>query len=294
MNTPNKSTQTSRAAYPIYGWVGLTLVIVFWVLNWVLTGPRTHWAFFPQWLGYCLTVDALLFYRTRTSLLTRDWRRYIGLFLLSAPVWWIFEGLNWRLQNWVYIGAEHFSTLQFIFWSTLNFTVVIPAVFGTAELFASFAFFKRKKRGPVISPNKPTTLLFFIIGWVMFALMMAWPRIFFPFAWLSLFFILEPVNIWLGNQSLTRWNQQGNWSPILALWFGVLATGFFWELWNYFAYPKWIYQIPWGDWLRIFEMPLLGYGGYLPFALELYALTHLVYGFLGIKEPGYIRIAHQH
>jgi hypothetical protein len=38
-------------------------------------------------------------------------------------------------------------------------------------------------------------------------------------------------------------------------------------------------------------MPLLGYGGYLPFALELYAIYHLVVGMLGDKRTDYIRAA---
>jgi hypothetical protein len=37
-------------------------------------------------------------------------------------------------------------------------------------------------------------------------------------------------------------------------------------------------------------MPLLGYGGYLPFALELYALYHLVVGLRGEKDSDYIRL----
>lgn len=285
------SIKPTRVAFPLYGWVGLILIALFWSLNWGLSGLRTHWGFFPLWLGYCLFIDGLVYYRTSTSLLTRSWRRYVGLFLLSAPVWWLFEGINWRLQNWVYLGAEGFSPFEYLFWSTLNFTVVIPAVLGTSELFASFKLLKPNIRGPVIRPNNITTMAFFTAGLVMLVVMIIWPRIFFPFAWLSLFFIFEPINIWLGNHSLTRWTQHGNWSPIIALWLGVLTTGFFWEMWNYYSYPKWIYQIPWGDWLRIFEMPLLGYGGYIPFALELYTLVHLVYGILGTKEPTYIKIS---
>ena len=57
---------------------------------------------------------------------------------------------------------------------------------------------------------------------------------------------------------------------MISLWLGVLLTAFFWEMWNYYSYPKWIYHVAWGDWLHVFEMPLLGYGD-LPFALELYA-----------------------
>jgi hypothetical protein len=37
-------------------------------------------------------------------------------------------------------------------------------------------------------------------------------------------------------------------------------------------------------------MPLLGYGGYLPFALELYAIYHLIVGFFGDKSIGYVRV----
>jgi hypothetical protein len=37
-------------------------------------------------------------------------------------------------------------------------------------------------------------------------------------------------------------------------------------------------------------MPLLGYGGYLPFALELYAIYHLINGFFGDKSTDYVNI----
>lgn len=273
-----------------HGWIGITLIIIFWMLNWSLPGLRTHWIFFPLWLGFCLTIDALVLYRSGTSLLTRNWQRYIGLFLLSAPVWWIFEATNQRLQNWHYLGAENFSPLVFSLWATLSFTTVIPAVFGATELAASFNLFHRQPRLPAVRPDLPTTLGFFIAGLVMFALMIAYPRIFFPFIWLSIFFILEPINIWLGFPALTRWLIHRDWRSVLTLWTGVLITAFFWEMWNYFAYPKWIYTVPWGGWFHIFEMPLLGYFGYLPFALELYAMYNLVNGILGIKDTGYLRI----
>ena len=198
---------------------------------------------------------------------------------------------NWRLQNWYYVGGELFTHFQFWAWATLNFTTVIPAVFGTAELVASFEFMKHIDHGLVIRPNRSTTRSFFIAGWLMLALMLAWPRYFFPFVWISVFFIMEPVNVWLGNRSLARWTERGDWSPVIALWIGALITALFWEMWNYFAYPKWIYHIPWGYWLKIFEMPLLGYGGYLPFALELYAVYHLVMGWLGEKDTDYVKLA---
>jgi hypothetical protein len=276
----------SKWKFPMHGWIGLGLVVVFWTLNWSLSGLRTQWTFFPLWLGFCLTMDALVLWRTGTSLFFRSRLKYLLLFIASAPVWWLFELANARLQNWHYAGAQAFSPFMFWFWATINFTTVIPAVFGSAELMRSF--FKKPVKGPVIQPTRIITAGFFLAGWTMLILMAAWPGIFFPFVWVSLYFILEPINIWLGHRSLVEWTKAGNWQPVIALWLGVLLTGFFWEMWNYYSYPKWIYHVPWGDWLHIFEMPLLGYGGYLPFSLELYSLYNFLAGLLGAKKSEYV------
>ena len=61
-------------------------------------------------------------------------------------------------------------------------------------------------------------------------------------------------------------------------------------MWNFYSYPKWVYHVPYVDFLRIFEMPLLGYGGYLPFGLELFALYQLVTGMLRSGMGDYIQI----
>ena len=287
--TTNAQT-IAKSKFPPYGWFGLGLSVIFWALNWTLPGLRTHWGFFPLWLGYCLAIDGLVYQRTGTSLLTRSWQKYIGLFLVSAPGWWLFELLNQRTQNWSYPGAETFTPLQYAFWTTLSFTTVIPAVFGSAEFFASLDWVQRIKPGPKIATDKRTTTAFFILGWLMLTAMLTWPKIFFPFLWMSIYFILEPLNVWLKNRSLADWTKNGDWRPVIALWLGVLLTAFFWEMWNYFSYPKWVYHVPWGNWLHIFEMPALGYGGYLPFALELYAIYHLAIGLLGDKSSQYVRV----
>lgn len=284
---PRRSTQR----WPAHGWLGLALVIVFWALNWSLSGLRTHWGFFPLWLGYCLTVDALVLRRKGASLLTRSPRAYVGLFIISAPSWWLFELLNWRTQNWYYDGRQYFSNLEYAVLASLSFSTVMPAVFGTAELVSTFDWLKRLRSGPRVAPTRATLLGVSIAGWLTLALLLRWPLYFFPFLWLSVYFILEPINVWRGNRSVARYTAEGDWRPVLALWVGCLICGFFWEMWNFFSYPKWIYQVPFVDFLHIFEMPLLGYGGYLPFALELFALYHLVMGLLGRKETHeYIQI----
>ncbi len=282
----------NKSAFPLHGWLGLVLAAAFWALNWKLSGPRTHWGFFPMWLGYCLTVDGLVLWRTGTSLLTRSRRKYVSLFLVSAPVWWLFEALNVRTRNWIYVGADGFSSLGFGLWTTLSFTTVIPAVFGSAELMSSFSLVRRLgRRGPILRPDRATTAGFFMAGWTMLVLMLAWPQFFFPFLWLSIYFILEPINVWLGHRSLAEWTKAGDWRPVISLWLGVLLTGLFWELWNFYSFPKWIYSVPWVGSPKLFEMPVLGYGGYLPFSLELYAIYHVLAGLFGEKDTDYIRVS---
>lgn len=278
-----------KHAFPWYGWAGILLVGVFWYLNWSLDGLRTHWGFFPLWHGYCLVVDSLVVMRRGTSLLQRSWRRYLGLFLVSALVWWLFEALNAHLQNWKYLGVESFSNLEYAFWATLSFSTVIPAVFGSAELASTISWLQHLRKGPIIRPDRKTTIIFFVSGWVMLFLMWMWPKIFFPFVWISIYFILEPLNIWWGNRHLASYTATGDWRPVMTLWIGVLITALFWEMWNFYAFPKWEYHIPWADCCHLFEMPLLGYGGYLPFALELFAFYHFVTRCLGGGDRHYLQ-----
>ncbi|NPA92292.1 MAG: hypothetical protein GXO56_01255 [Chloroflexi bacterium] len=284
------TTQTTctPARWPRWGWAGLALIAIAWPINWFWPGLRTHIAFFPLWLGYALTVDALTYRRCGHSLLSRSPKRYAMLFVISAPAWWLFEALNLRTQNWHYLGREHFSNLTYGVLATLSFSTVMPAVFGTAQLVRTFAPFNRPLRGPVVRPTRKTLITAFLAGWLMLAFMLAFPRYGFPFLWLSLYFLLEPLNAWLGRRTLLEWTRNGDWQPIYTLWVGVLITAFFWEMWNYFSYPKWVYTVPFVGFWHIFEMPLLGYGGYLPFALELFALYHFVIGLFGHPRDTYL------
>ena len=47
----------------------------------------------------------------------------------------------------------------------------------------------------------------------------------------------------------------------------ALICGVLWELWNYRSLARWEYTIPFVQRFEVFEMPLLGYAGYLPFGL---------------------------
>jgi hypothetical protein len=59
----------------------------------------------------------------------------------------------------------------------------------------------------------------------------------------------------------------GEWRPAIAAALAALICGGFWEMWNLLSMAKWIYAIPYVQACPIFEMPLPGYAGYLPFGL---------------------------
>lgn len=270
---------TVVARRPPVSWsgpAGVLLVSICWPLNWLVPGLRSHILFFPLWLGYILVVDAVVRRRRGRSLLSAEPRLFVLLFAVSAPAWWIFEALNLRLGNWIYLPRDQFSPVEYALWASLCFSTVIPAVFESADLVRSLRWVERLRRGPRIGDDARTRSLFLVAGVGMLSLLLAWPRYFFALTWLALVFLLEPIARHLDRRSLLRHWSVGDWRPAVSLALGALLCGLFWEMWNYWAWPKWTYRIPFVDFARVFEMPLLGYGGYLPFGLELYALTYLL------------------
>jgi hypothetical protein len=266
-----------RLAWPLQGWLGLLLLALCWPLNWTLPGMRTAYLFFPLWLGYILVMDALVQGRTGTSLWTRSRLDFVLLFMASTPVWWLFELINHRTGNWEYLGSATFAPFEYYLLCTISFSTVMPAVFETAEWVGSFRWMQRFASGPCLQPTPALNRAFLLTGAAMLTLTLAWPRYCYPFVWTSLVLILEPLNCWLGRRYFLQDLQRGDWRLVVSLSLGAVICGFFWEMWNYYSYPKWIYHTPGAQFLHIFEMPLLGYGGYIPFALELCALKNLLW-----------------
>jgi hypothetical protein len=270
--------------FPFYGWIGLALIIIFWILNWSLTGLRTHWGFFPLWLGYSLFIDALVYYRKGTSLIFKSKKLFAGLFLISTPVWWLFELYNSITQNWFYDGKQFFTDMEYFLLASLSFSTVIPAVFGTAELAGTFKWIKNFRTEKHFYPENKTIIILFLSGNMILAFIIIFPKIFYPLVWISVFLFIEPINVWLKNKTIFDYTSQGEWRHIIALSVGCLLCGFFWEMWNYFSYPKWIYDLPMVNILHVFEMPFPGYLGYLFFPLELFAVYNFITGILKIRE----------
>src|SRR5881628_2271849 len=133
--------------------LGLLLLAICWPLNWTLPGMRTAYLFFPLWLGYILVVDALVLFRTGSSLWKRSRRDFVLLFVASAPVWWIFEVINSRTANWEYLGSNTFTDFEYYLLCTTSFSTVMPAVFETAELTRTFGWVQRLPSSGRLEPT---------------------------------------------------------------------------------------------------------------------------------------------
>jgi hypothetical protein len=263
--------------WPLHGSVGLLLVATAWPLNWLLTGLRSHALFFPLWLGAILVLDALVLRRRGSSLLSRSPARFAALFVISVPLWWLFELMNLHTRNWEYLGESEFTPLSYALYASWNFSIVVPAVLEAAELMLTTRWIGRLRGGPRVPDTPAVRRTLAASGALMFALLMLWPRSFYPLLWVSFVFLLEPLCRRLGRRSLLTDLQRGDWRRFFALWAGSLLCGFLWELWNFHSWPKWIYHVPGAEFWYLFEMPALGYLGYLPFGLEVYLFTHLLW-----------------
>ncbi|HEU5434119.1 MAG TPA: hypothetical protein VFU81_20785, partial [Thermomicrobiales bacterium] len=139
-----------------------------------------------------------------------------------------------------------------------------------------------------IAPSRAGLAAIAAVGLATFVGSLAAPRYLFPLVWIGLFLFLDPVNALLGNRSLAAQARLGRWDTVLVLFAAGLTCGFLWEMWNVRSMPKWVYVVPFVPPVKLFEMPLPGYGGYLPFALEVYAAYQLLAGLFGRRPDAYL------
>ncbi len=275
--------QVLRPAAPLPGWAWLALawIAAWWGIAWtrlpVLAGIQAH-TYTPLWLGYIALVNGLTYARTGRCMLTHEPRRLAGLFAASAAFWWFFEYLNRFVQNWYYLGVADFSPLRYFLFATPAFATVLPAVLGTAALLETFLPAPALTRCPVRLP--PATrggawALLLVAGGGL-AGIGVWPDYLFPLLWLAPLFLLTALRSLGGIPSILAPATGGDWRRIAVLMTAALVCGFFWELWNFHSLAKWIYQVPFvGAW-KVFEMPVLGFAGYLPFGLECAVIADLL------------------
>ena len=101
----------------------------------------------------------------------------------------------------------------------------------------------------------------------------------FGLVWLGFLFLLDPILFRLGLPSLEGDLAAGRRERLFSLLAAGWVCSWLWEFWNFWAAAKWRYIFPlFGPALtkgKIFEMPVPGYLGFLPFALECFVMSRL-------------------
>ena len=287
-----KSSSTARRPFPWWGWEAVIWTIIWWMFAWT----RIEWfrplqalTFAPLWFGYVVIVNALTYMRTGRSLLTHRPRYLCSLFILSSAFWWSFEYLNRFVQNWHYHGTEGFSTLEYFLHASVSFSTVLPAVISTSQWLATFPSLREKSRNlwPWNPKNsKRLALIVALISGAGLTLLGILPNFLFPLLWMAPLLVLFSVRTLFNEPTIFRKMREGDWSAIVLPALAALICGFFWEMWNVKSLAHWSYTVPFVDRFQLFEMPLLGYAGYLPFGVECAAIAALINShLLDIPEP---------
>lgn len=243
--------------------IGMLLMSTCWVFLWT---QDTFWnpvLFFGMWSGATLLMYGFGEHGHPGP------RRHLSLLLVSIPLWWWFEVVNARVQNWEYLlAAERYSKWEYGLMGSLAFSTVVPALDAACGLTVKLCHSVREPTIWNLWWYRTQT----VVGFIFQILVFVWPTIFYPFVWIAPFLMVDGIMGHKGKGSLVADMVNLRWQPALGVAMGGILCGFLWEFWNFWSTPKWIYHIPLLDFGRVFEMPILGYGGYVPFAWGIYQL----------------------
>jgi hypothetical protein len=177
--------------------------------------------------------------------------------------------------------VEDFGALAYALHASVCFSTVLPAVAAVAEWIGSHPGWNAQvATGPAWSWLARRTgalvlLAFGILSLLGTGVRPAW---FYPALWVSPLALALAIPVLLGRSGLAREIASGDWRRAATWMLAALFCGFFWELWNWRSVAKWIYTVPGVERWHLFEMPLLGYAGYLPFGLECLIATEAAIG----------------
>lgn len=245
-----------------YSAATFTLLVVTWYLAWSRApwfSPLQRYTFAFVWASYNLFANALLRESGGKAPLFSSTRAYLLAFPVSSAFWWVFEHLNRFVQNWHYVVVGPLSSFEYVAFASISFSTVLPSIWVTHNLLARF-----------FSTNGTTTIrlskglanLILAIGTISLLFIPLLPDVLFATVWIAPLCMVLALNRLIAENSLSISQRD------VALWsLSGLSCGMLWELWNFYSQEKWIYTVPYVQRFHIFEMPLLGYVGYLPFGL---------------------------
>jgi hypothetical protein len=240
----------------------------------LLFEPAVRWYYQLAWWSYILLADGINRRLSGRSLIRDRPLGFLWLCALSVAWWCVFEAINLRLGNWYYVMDEPQRAVR---WAggVVAFATVLPGIVVTLSLLQNLGW----PRSVPVRPLRWTRArerVCLMVGALFFVLPLLWPDAFFPLTWGSFALLLEPWNRAHARRSFLRDLEAGEAAPVVRTLAAGLVCGLLWELWNYWARTKWMYTVPGFEEWRLFEMPLMGFLGFPPFALECLVVIRFV------------------
>jgi hypothetical protein len=235
------------------------------------TEPFYYFFYITSWWSYIIILDTLLSFQYKRFLVLN---RYLPLLIIvSSGYWCLFELINIRLQNWFYINLPSETSYRYAGY-LLGFGTVLPAIYLTQK--AINAIIGGIYAGSIRIQARPVWAL--AIGGISLVLAIAAPRYFFPLAWVFAVLLCDGINYLCGYSSFMHDLQEGHLENLVSAILSGLLCGFLWESWNYWSLSKWVYSVPFFENIKLFEMPVAGYAGFLIFSIGTIAFIHLLDG----------------
>ena len=269
-DSSNKSRRAPAVQIPRYFWLGVLTLVAGEGLMIARVPFVTQWFTPIMWTGYILIIDAWIRQRRGTSLLSSHPVEFALLCTISVGSWLIFEGYNVLLGNWIYLGLPDNLVVRYVgyVWA---FATISPAMFLTYELLDDILPGENPPVGARLGDGPFWG--FVVFGLACLVVPLAWPSPWMtPLVWMGFAFFLDPINGRLGERSFLSEFFTGRFRSMPIMFVAGLICGLFWEFWNYWATTKWEYIVPYLGHIKIFEMPVLGFLGFMPFAVESYAI----------------------
>jgi hypothetical protein len=267
-------------------WLGFLIMIVSEAATLGQIEPFWSWNTPIAWTGFILFADSVVWQARHNSWLRSNPGEFAFLALASIPLWLVFEGYNNVIRNWYYVGLPENPVLR-LFGYAWSFATIWPAIFEGAELISVGRQRDGARRalewrtGNVAVGSQSANALStaaILIGAALLVWPLLWPSQYLAAAvWLGFIFLLEPINVRFGAESLLSTSVMGNrgrgeFDCLKNLTLSGLLCGVLWEFWNYWSRAKWHYTVPIMEHAKIFEMPLPGYLGFPAFALECFTM----------------------
>jgi hypothetical protein len=277
--------RTRPRRLPFYSWLGIALLAAAEWLMFHHISPFNVYFTPIAWTTYLMIVDGMVLANRGHSWLGNAPAQFFFTALLSVPLWLIFEAYNLRLGNWTYLGVPVGWTGAVLGYGW-SFATITPAILETADLVETFGWFESGRPIKFSSASKNVMLAF---GALCLVLPVALPvhigAYLFGLVWIGFVFLLDPINERVGAPSLLHELASGRRARFFSLFISGWVCGWLWEFWNFWASAKWHYIFPILQREKIFEMPFVGYLGFLPFALECFVMYSTATFAIGLRPP---------